>query len=245
MVASTTNDRVGFYAALLTALTTLIAFGLAMIAIPISGANCPSDCISYPYLDTATQFPRDYLWMLPAMVMVVAYLVLIIALESYVAPERTILGRIAVAVALISAAVLLMNYFAQFFVVPVSLQHGETEGITILTMYNPHGLFIVLEELGYLLMSLSFLFIALVFPAKGRLEAAVRWIFVTAFVLTVPAFVFYSVRFGLDRQDRFEVAAIVINWLVLIINGILLSGLFRRRLAASEPASTPVARSAD
>jgi hypothetical protein len=33
--------------------------------------------------------------------------------------------------------------------------HGETEGITLLTQYNAHGIFIVLEELGYLLMSLS------------------------------------------------------------------------------------------
>lgn len=33
--------------------------------------------------------------------------------------------------------------------------HGETEGITLLTQYNAHGIFIALEELGYLLMSLS------------------------------------------------------------------------------------------
>jgi hypothetical protein len=231
--AFTTHDRVGFFAAVLTAAATFLAFGLAMIAIPIAGANCPGDCISYPYLDTVEQFPRDYLWMLPAMVMVIAYLVLMVALEAYAGPAQKIYGRIAVAVALISATVLLMNYFVQFFVVPVSLQHGETEGITILTMYNPHGLFIVLEDLGYLLMSLSFLFVAPIITAKGRLEAAVRWIFVAAFVLTVLAFIFYSVRFGLDRQDRFEVAAIVVNWLTLIVNGILLSRVFRRRLTAS------------
>lgn len=120
----------------------------------------------------------------------------------------------------------------QFFVIPVSLQSGETEGIAILTMYNPHGLFIALEDLGYLLMSLSFAFVALIFPGQSRLEAAVRWLFVAAFALTVSALTYYSVRFGLDTQDRFEVAAITVNWLVLIINGILLSRLFRRRLSA-------------
>jgi len=35
--------------------------------------------------------------------------------------------------------------------------------------------------------------------------------------------------FGIERQDRFEVIVISINWLVLIINGILLSVFFNRR----------------
>jgi hypothetical protein len=39
-----------------------------------------------------------------------------------------------------------------------------------------------------------------------------------------------SVAHGLDRMDRFEIAAISIDWLVLVINGVLLSFLFRRRL---------------
>jgi hypothetical protein len=56
-------------------------------------------------------------------------------------------------------------------------------------------------------------------------------VLVAAFTLTVIALTYYSVRFGLDRQDRFEVAAITVHWLTLIINGILLSRLFRRRVA--------------
>jgi len=39
-----------------------------------------------------------------------------------------------------------------------------------------------------------------------------------------------SISYGLDRMDRFEVAVISIDWLVLIINGVLLSVLFRRQL---------------
>jgi hypothetical protein len=39
--------------------------------------------------------------------------------------------------------------------------------------------------------------------------------------------------YGLDRQDRFEVAVISIDWLVLTINGALLSIVFRRRLTAA------------
>jgi hypothetical protein len=77
-------------------------------------------------------------------------------------------------------------------------------------------------------MSLSFLFMAPVFVNKNRLESAVRWVFVISFLLTVVAFTFISFNYGLDRQDRFEVAVISIDWLVLIINGILLSIVFKR-----------------
>lgn len=238
MAATMAHLRVGFYASIVTAAATVVALGLALIAIPIAGANCLGECIGYPYLDTVAQFPRDYMWLVPAMVMVAAYLVLMVALEAYAAPERRIFGRIGLSIALITATLLLIDYFIQLFVIPVSLRNGETEGITILTMYNPHGVFIVLEELGYLLMSLSFAFAAPIFAAHNRLQSAVRWVFAAAFALTILAFAFYSLRFGLDRQDRFEVAAITVNWLALIVNGVLLSLVFRRQLATASGTST-------
>jgi hypothetical protein len=103
----------------------------------------------------------------------------------------------------------------------------------LLTQYNAHGVFIVLEELGYLLMSLSFLFLAPVFANRGALVSVVRWVFITGFVLTIIFFVVISIDHGLDRMDRFEVAVISIDWLVLVINGVMLSVLFRRQLKVS------------
>ena len=124
---------------------------------------------------------------------------------------------------------LLADYFVQFSVVPVSLMNEQKEGVALLTQYNPYGLFIVLEELGYLLMSLSFLFLAPVFTGGGRLASVIGWIFVAGFVLMVGFLVAISAYYGLDRMDRFEIGAISIDWLVLLINGVLLSFLFRRR----------------
>ena len=134
--------------------------------------------------------------------------------------------------------VLLGDYFVQFSMVPVSLMNGQTEGIALLTRYNPYGVFIVLEELGYLLMSLSFVFLAPVFATQGRLASAVRWVFVAEFVLTTAFLIVISTVYGLERMDRFEIAAISINWLVLIVNGVLMSVLFRRRLKQSRGAYT-------
>ena len=78
-------------------------------------------------------------------------------------------------------------------------------------------------------MSLSFLFMAPVFIKKYRLEAAVRWIFIVSLILVVVSLILISINYGLDRQDRFEVVVISINWLVLIVNGILLGVVFRRQ----------------
>ncbi len=226
----TISHSVGFYTAIFTVIMTLVTFGFAITAIPISGANCGELCIEYPYLNTLSQFPKDYLWMPLAIILTLTYLILMVAIHAYASNQRKIFSQIGLSFALLATMVLVGDYFVQFSVVPISLMSGETEGITLLTQYNAHGVFIVLEELGYLLMSLSFLFMAPVFVNKTRLETAVRWVFIISFLLTVLALTLISINYGLDRQDRFEVVVISINWLVLIINGILLSIVFKRQL---------------
>jgi hypothetical protein len=227
---SKTENSVGFYAAISTTVITLVTFVLAMFAVPIAGANCPANCIDYPYLDTVSQFPRDYLWMFSAIILLLAYVVLMVSIHFYAPRHSKIFSQIGLSFAMMATAVLLIDYFVQFSVVPISLMSGETDGITLLTQYNAHGIFIALEELGYLLMSVSFVFVAFVFAKKGRLETAVSWLFALSFVITWGALFIISLNFGLDRSDRFEVIAITINWFVLIINGILLTVLFRRQL---------------
>lgn len=221
---------VGFYSSVLLAVITLITFGFAIVAVPISGANCLEGCIDYPYLDTLSQFPKDYRWMVPAILLMLVYGIVMASIHQTAAQEKKIFSLIGLSFALMSTLILVSDYFIQFSVIPISLMHGETEGITLLTQYNAHGIFIVLEELGYLLMSLSFLFFALVFLTKSRLEGAIRWIFLAGFGLTLVALTVVTINHGLNRQDRFEVVVISIDWLVLVINGILLSILFRKRL---------------
>jgi hypothetical protein len=235
-LSTRTANQAGYYSAILTTIITIITFGFAMAAIPISGANCPGECVAYPYLDTVAQFPRDYMWMPLAMMMVLTYVIFTVAIHAYAENHKKIYGQIGLTFAVISAAVLLAAYFTQFSVITVSLMNGETAGIPLLIQYNPHGVFIALEELGYLMMSLSFLFVAPVFAERSRLESSVRWIFVIGFGLTIVSLVVISIIFGLERLDRFEVFAISIDWLVLIINGILLSIVFRRHLKDSQAA---------
>ena len=227
---TTAANRLGMYSSILTTLTTLVTFGLAISAIPNSGAGCRVDCFEYPYLDTLSEFPGDYLWMPPAMILAVLYVILVSSIHAHASPQKKVYSQIGLSFALIAAWVLLGDYFVQFSVVPVSLMNHQTDGIALLTQYNPYGVFIVLEELGYLLMGLSFVFLAPVFAGEGRLASAVRWVFVGGFVLIVVFLAAIWAAYGLERMDRFEIAAISIAWLVLVVNGVLLSVLFRRRL---------------
>ena len=123
------------------------------------------------------------------------------------------------------AVVIVVNYFVQFTVVVPSLRTGETQGLSLFTQYNPHGFFIALEVLAYLLMSAAFLFAAPGF-ARGRVERTLRTIFILSFVLAVVAFTLP----WLVQQNlvAFEVTILTINWIVLIVSGTLLSVVFRR-----------------
>lgn len=221
---------VAMYASGITAGITALAFGLALRAIPISGANCPEDCLEYPYLDTADRFPTDYAWMYPAIGLALAYVLLVVSLRALAPPKRVVFGRMAVALALIAAAILVPTYWVQSSVVPASIAAGETGGIALLTQYNPHGLFIALEEIGYLTMSLSFLLVIPLIGGSGLKQRLVRWLFAAGFVVPLGALVVLTIAYGLDRQDRFEVVVISVDWLVLIVNGILLALAFRSRL---------------
>ncbi|MFZ1772250.1 MAG: hypothetical protein WAU00_23770 [Caldilinea sp.] len=224
------SRRFGYYSAMLACLITIVTFGFALVAIPISGANCADNCVEYPYLNTAAQYPRDFLWMPLAMALMVVYVTLMASIHSYASPQKSIFSQVGLSFAMMAAGILLADYYIQFSVIPMSLIHNETAGLPVLIQYNPHGVFLMLEELGYLLMSLSFLFVAPVFSNKGRLEAAVRWVFMLGGVVAFGSLIAISAIYGLARLDRFEVVVLSTNWLVLIINGILLSLLFRRQL---------------
>lgn len=222
--------KVGLYSSWSLTILTMITFGLAMIAIPPSGPYCPESCMNYPYADILSYHPRDYYWMYLAVFQLCTFLIFMIA-NHFVAPvERKIYSFISVAFALISTTILLANYFLQFSVVPISVMKGQTEGIALLTQYNGHGIFIVLEELGFTMMSIAFIFLSPGFSMKSPLEKAIRWILLMPFIVNVFAFIFYSIQFGLDRDYRYEVAAITINWLVTVLIGILTGVFFKREL---------------
>jgi len=219
--------RLGRFTALLTAILGAVTFGLAMTAVPNSGAFCPGECFTWPYLDTLSQYPGDYLWMPVAILFLLAAFTFFNVLHDRAEPERKGFSRVGLGFALMAVLILAVDYFVQFTVVPASLMNGQTEGISLFTQYNPHGVFIALEELGYLLLAVSFVFLAPAVPGKSRIAKTMRWIFGFAAGLSFASLAFTLAVYGADRLDRFEVAVITITWPALITNAILATRLWR------------------
>jgi hypothetical protein len=93
-------------------------------------------------------------------------------------------------------------------------------------MYNPHGLFLAIESLGYILLDTALLFFAVLFNGRTRLEGAIRWLFIVGFILTIVSFI---TLFGAEYPIVvFEEVAITINVAVLIASATLLSLYFKR-----------------
>ena len=228
-----TIAKVGFYCAIFTALLTILSFVIAYMTPPLSGPFCARGCFTYPYSDIASRFPRDYYWMYPAMILNIVYYILMVTIHYFAPIEKKIFSQIGMSFAFLSMATFVVDYFLQISVIQPSLVLGETDGIALLSQFNAHGVFIVLEELAFIMMSLSMLCMAPVFTGQTKAEKTLRWIFTGDFVLTAISFALFTVFYGIFREYRFEVAAFAINWLTLIASGILLSIVFRRAMAGS------------
>jgi hypothetical protein len=92
--AAKSTLQVGFFSAIFMALMTIITFGFAITAIPISGANCLENCIEYPYLNTISQFPKDFQWMIPAIVMMLVYLVFMVSIHLMLLQNKRYLVKL-------------------------------------------------------------------------------------------------------------------------------------------------------
>ena len=218
--------RLGFWVAALVASVTVVTFALALTALP--------DKVPYPFTDPviAKQWPGDYLWLYPAMLLMLLVVAWVAAIHAWAHPSKQVFSLVGLCAAVGSAAVLLIDYFLQASVMQISLEKGQRDGWAMLTQYNPNGVFIALEELGYLLMSVAFLCLSAAFGDTTRIERALRWLLRGSFAVTVLAFAVISAVKGMDRADTFEIVVISIVWLTLIAAGILTAILFRREARA-------------
>lgn len=221
--------KLGYLFAQLTAIIATITFGIALFTPPISGPLA-QEPIQYPFTEILSRFPRDYIWMYPAMLLMLLFIVFIIFVFYEATGIQKVFAHIGLIFAVSSAIILFMDYFIQVSVVQPSLLNGETEGIALLTQFNPHGLFVVIEEIGYILMSASFLLLSPVFSEKTKIDKAIRLTLLGDFILSLFSFIVISIIFGINREYLFEVAVITINFLALIVFAFLVGVRFRKHI---------------
>jgi hypothetical protein len=73
--------RFGFWIALVTSVLTVITFALALTAIP--------NDVPYPFTSDVIveQWPGDYLWMYPAMLLMLLFVALVASVHEYAPPR--------------------------------------------------------------------------------------------------------------------------------------------------------------
>lgn len=171
--------------------------------------------------------------MYPAMLLMLLFVAFTAAVHEYAPPTRKFFSRLGLCLASVAAAVLLIDYFIQVTVMQPSLEKGQLDGWAMWTQYNPNGVFIALEELGYLPMSVALACVAPVFTQRNKVERTIRWLFVLSLVTVVCALVGVSAARGIDRGDLFEIIVISIVWSTLIVTGPLVAVVLRRAAARS------------
>ena len=217
-----------------TALSATVALAIAVTTPARSGNFCTDSCLSYPYTDAAAFVPRDYLWMYPATLMALSFLALTVCLLHDARPEHRALAGIGSAVAGVAVAALAVDYAIQLAVVAPSLVKGEMRDLSLWSMYNPHGVYVALEDLAFLLFGVAFFFLAWVFAGRGRLERALQRLLFLGAAIIMLLLAGLTVRYGVDLDYHFEVWAILIGWSVLIATGAMLVVLFRRQQRTGE-----------
>ncbi len=224
-----------------TAVAGVVSLVVAVTTPPRSGPYCSDGCVVYPYTDAAAYVPRDYLWMYPEMLLTLLFVVLAACLVPSVASERRLLAAIAVCFTVIGATVIAIDYGVQLTVLQPAFLAGETDGLSALSQYNPHGVFIALENIGYAVLGVAFLFLGTALTqGVSRIERAVRWVFTVGGALILAALALCATIYRAELDYRFEVMSLLVTWLVLISAGALLTVAFGRRAhpAATSPSTT-------
>ena len=140
---------------------------------------------------------------------------------------RRLLAALAVVLAVIGASVLVVDYGIELMVVQPALLAGEVDGLSLWSPYDPHGVFIALENLGYAAFGAAFVLLGAALAGRsGAVLRAVRATFTAGGTLILVALVALAgvYRAGLDY--RFEVAGLSLAWLVLVVTGTLLAVMF-------------------
>ena len=223
----------GYYISIITTVLTVITFGIAISTPPLSGPFCTGPCFEYPYTDIASRFPRDYYWMYPAILLSISYLIMMVTIYQTAPVNKKLYGMLGVAFAIMASLILITDYFIQVSVIQPSLLAGETDGISLLTQFNPHGIFIVLEEIGFTLMIISFFALFPMFNGTSTLEKTIKWTTITGFILAVISFSLVSILNGIHREYRFEIIIISITWLEIILISFLMALYFKTKSVRS------------
>ena len=211
----------GLWAAVATTTLNLL-FTIGIVAIP---ASPWSDLKGYANAYRAV----ESLPAIPSLLLGPAVIVLMLSIHYHASQEQKILSLSASAFAVVYAALTGLNYFVQLTVVRQSLVAGQMDGLAPFIMANPQSVMLAIDTLGYFFLFLACLFAAPVF-AGGRLETAIRWLFLGSGALGLLGIL----GFALGQQQLYFIGLMISGAPFLVLT-VLLAALYYRQIQAFTP----------
>ena len=217
-------SQLGFWSAVLATLFS-IGYGITLIITMISMSATATDT-SAGWLGiesfVASFQPIQMLSLIPSLLLAPTFVVLMVSLHYYAAPDKKIWSHLGVAFALIYAALASINYILQLTVVRLSIVNKEIDGLAMFVMGNSHSVFWALAS-AYAFMNLAMLFSAPVFDG-GRLERLIRWLFIANGVSVVVSIFGVAV----DSPAIYLLVSLVPWCIVFSLATALVAVLFKR-----------------
>jgi hypothetical protein len=203
------------------------------------GGLCTGACAAYPFDDPALIrdfVPVSFFWMVPAIGMLFALVVFQASLGTIRQGVSRLAPVLALVFTLIGTSVLIVDYAIQLAVVAPSLLHGDGPAVVALSLFNPHGAFVALEDVGYWTLGLAFLGIAATINGASRAERFAHVVFLVGGILAVGALPAFVVMLGADLGYAYEIFVITVVDLALVVGGACVALAFRRPMVGGLPA---------
>ena len=223
--AAITIGKIGFWSALLTILSSA-GYGIAVIAFFAYALSdlASSQAQGWTGIDAflAAFEPIQMLPVIPSLLLVPAFTALMVSVDSYASEEKRIWSRLGLAFTLIYASMAAINYMVQLLPVWRSINNGETDGLAMFVLGNPHSVFWALAY-AYIFMNLAMLFAAPVFGGSP-LENRIRLLF----ILNGVSGVFTLVSAAFDSPPFYLLGSLVFWCPVFIAAAASVAVLFNR-----------------
>jgi len=166
----------------------------------------------------------------PSLLLALTYIILLACVHRLAAEEKKLWTLIGLAVGIVYAVMASINYNIQAVAVRLSLNAGETQGISMFLPDNTHSIFSALAN-SYVYLAISMVFLGFLF-GKGKLE---RWIrgLLLAQIITAAGQIGYSM---LDMREGLFIATSMV-WIVGAPAAfILIARWLKRGASAHQPA---------
>lgn len=164
---------------------------------------------------TAMKIPS----LVSGIILIPVFILLIACIHEYSPADRKFFSRLGLLFTMGYAVLIGFNYYMQLTLVQNNLYTD------VFAMDDPQSIMWVIEVLGYGFMGLATLSTAFVF-ANGKLENAIRWLFIVNGILGIGGMIGYALGLSLNI-----LAGGLIVWdIIMPLSSILLVVLFRRVL---------------